>query len=205
MTSAPILIASCSPRKGGNSDFAASLIARTLPGTGKVMRVADMSVRPCNACGVCDSMPGRCMLDGYTVQPTDPKVPLPPTDGAKALFAALSGGPVSFVVSPIYYYHLPAQAKAWVDRAQRWWALKGETPAKGNTLACVFISGREQGDMLFDGAERTMRWMAKTLGMEWAEPLHLRGLDAASALADSPELQASVCYYTAKVLAGLPR
>lgn len=205
MSSAPILVASCSPRKGGNSDFAASLIARTLPGQASVMRVADMSVRPCNACGVCDSMPGRCTLDGYTVQPTDPKAALPPMDGAKALFAALAAGPVSFVVSPIYYYHIPAQAKAWVDRAQRWWALNGETPAKGKALACVFISGRTKGDRLFEGAELTMRWMARTLGMEWLEPLHLRGLESASMLADSPELQASVCYYTAKVLAGLPR
>ena len=68
-----------------------------------------------------------------------------------------------------------------------------------------FISGRTNGERLFEGAELTMRWMARTLGMEWLEPLHLRGLEVSSALADSPELQASVSYYTAKVLAGLPR
>lgn len=200
MTSAPILIASCSPRKGGNCDFASSLIARTLPGPSQLMRVADMSVRPCNACGVCDSMPGRCTLDGYTVQPTVPSAPLPPADGAKALFAALAAGPVSFIVLPVYFYHIPAQAKAWVDRTQRWWTANGDTPARGKSMACVFVSGRSKGDKLFEGAERTMRWMAKTLGMEWCEPLHLMGLDGSSALADSLEMQAEVCYYTARVM-----
>lgn len=203
MSTAPILIASCSPRKGGNSDCAASLIARTLPGPSQILRVADASVRPCIACGVCDSMPGRCTQDGYTVQPTFPSAPLPPMDGAKTLFAAMAAGPVSFIVSPIYFYHIPAQAKAWVDRAQRFWAMKGETPLKGKAMACVFIAARSQGERLFEGAEISLRWMAKTLGMEWCEPLRLYGLEGPSALADSQELQANVCYYTARVLGGL--
>ena len=124
---------------------------------------------------------------------------MPPKDGAKALFAAMALAPVTFIVSPIYYYHIPAQAKAWVDRTQRFWALNGETPAKGRAMACVLIAARQQGEMLFDGAERSLRWMAKTLGMEWLEPLRLYGLEHASALADSVEKQADICSYTARV------
>ncbi len=199
MSTAPVFIASCSPRKGGNSDFAASLVERTLPVPASVIRVADAHVRPCNACGVCDSMPGRCTLDGPTVLPSSATAQPPLTDGAKALFAAMTTAPVTFIVSPIYYYHIPAQAKAWVDRTQRFWALNGETPAKGRAMACIFIAARQQGEMLFDGAERTLRWMARTMGMEWLEPLHLYGLEHASALADSVEKQAEICSYTARV------
>ena len=61
--SAPVFIASCSPRKGGNCDFAAALVARTLPVASSVVRVADSCVRPCNACGVCDSC--RLRKEGF--------------------------------------------------------------------------------------------------------------------------------------------
>ena len=205
MSSAPVFIASCSPRKGGNCDFAASLVERTLPVRSSIVRVADANVRPCNACGVCDSMPGRCTLDGPTVLPSSASVQLPPKDGAKALFAAMTLAPVTFIVAPIYYYHIPAQAKAWVDRTQRFWAMNGESPAKGRAMACILIAARPRGDMLFDGAERSLRWMAKTLGMEWLDPLELYGLEYASALADSVEKQADICSYAARVFGSLPR
>jgi len=205
MSSAPVFIASCSPRKGGNCDFASSLVARTLPVATSVIRVADANVRPCNACGVCDSMPGRCTLDGPTVLPSSAGVQMPMRDGAKALFASMTLAPVTFIVAPIYYYHIPAQAKAWVDRTQRFWAMRGESPAKGKGMACIFVAARERGDMLFDGAERSLRWMAKTLGMEWLEPLELYGLEHASALADSVEKQAAVCSYAARVFGGFSR
>jgi multimeric flavodoxin WrbA len=130
---------------------------------------------------------------------------MPPKDGAKALFAAMTLAPVTFVVAPIYYYHIPAQAKAWVDRTQRFWALNGDTPAKGKAMACILIAARERGEMLFNGAERSLRWMAKSLGMEWLEPLRIYGLEHASALADSVEKQADICSYTARVFGSLPR
>ena len=205
MSSAPVFIASCSPRKGGNCDFASSLVARTLPVATSVIRVADANVRPCSACGVCDSMPGRCTLDGPTVLPSSAGVQMPMRDGAKALFASMTLAPVTFIVAPIYYYHIPAQAKAWVDRTQRFWAMRGESPAKGKGMACILVAARERGDMLFDGAERSLRWMAKTLGMEWLEPLELCGLEHASALADSVEKQAAVCSYAARVFGGFSR
>lgn len=206
MSGAPVFIASCSPRKGGNCDFAASLVARTLPVSSTVQRVADAGVRPCNACGVCDSMPGRCTLDGPTVLPSSSgSSQLPQRDGAKALFAAMTLAPVTFIITPIYYYHIPAQAKAWVDRTQRFWAMNGESPAKGKAMSCILIGARPRGDRLFEGAERTLRWMARTLGMEWLEPLELYGLEQASALADSVEKQADVCEYAARIFGGLPR
>ena len=59
--------------------------------------------------------------------------------------------------------------------------------------------------MLFDGAERSLRWMAKSLGMEWLEPLRIYGLEHASALADSVEKLAEICSYTARIFGSIPR
>ncbi|MBR4423345.1 MAG: NAD(P)H-dependent oxidoreductase, partial [Mailhella sp.] len=137
-------------------------------------RVADAGVRPCASCGRCLSHPGECALDGSG-------------DGAAALFAHAAAARLTLIVSPIYFYHLPAQAKAWIDRAQRWWALPASAkPAAGRTLSAILIAARERGEHLFDGAERSLRYMALALGMEWHPALRLYGYDSPGALrADS--------------------
>ena len=103
-------IAACSPRRGGNSDCAAETVRLALPVPALTARVADAGVRPCVSCGHCLSHPGECALDGAR-------------DGAAALFSHAAAAHLTLIVSPIYFYHLPAQAKAWIDRSQRWWAL----------------------------------------------------------------------------------
>ena len=118
-------LAACSPRRGGNSDFAASLLQQALPGRSTLRRVADCGVRPCISCGFCGENPGRCALDG-------------PEDGAAALFDEMLRARFCIVVSPVYFYHIPAQAKAWVDRAQRFWAC-AERPGKGGILSAVLF------------------------------------------------------------------
>jgi len=185
----PFFIASCSPRRGGNSDFAAELLQETLPGPVVLRRIADAHVLPCSSCGYCDTHPGRCALDGSAGEAWG--------DGASGLFRATCAAPFTFVVSPVYFYHLPAQAKAWIDRSQRFWSWKGVKPGQGKGLTAVLMGARMKGDKLFEGAERTLRYMAQALGMEWHEPLRLYGLDGADALAGCPEKQELVRSFAA--------
>ena len=168
----PFFLVSCSPR-AGNSDFAVHELRQALPGPCLVRRLADAGVRPCVSCGYCDAHPGQCTLDG-------------PQDGTAEMFQTMCRASLSIIVSPVYFYHIPAQAKALVDRAQRFWAC-GEKPGRGRQLSAVLIGARPRGEKLFEGAERTLRYMALTLGMEWREPLCLYGLDGPQALASSPE------------------
>ena len=176
-----ILLAACSPRRGGNSDFAAHLLQEALPGRSLVRRVADLGVRPCISCGFCALHPGFCSLDT-------------PEDGAKALFEDMQRARFCLVISPVYFYHLPAQAKAWVDRTQRFWAC-GEKPAHGRILSAVLFGARPRGEKLFEGAERTLRYMALALGMSWQEPLRLYGLDGPDALEKSAEARERILEY----------
>lgn len=168
-----VFLAACSPRRGGNSDFAASLVRLTIGAPCEMRRVAEEGVRPCVSCGFCDGRPGECSLDG-------------PGDGAHVLFERMCRSPLSVVVSPVYFYHLPAQAKAWIDRTQRFWAC-GKKPGEGRPVTAVLLGARPRGEKLFEGAERTLRYMALTLGLTWVEPLRLYGLDAPGDLAASPE------------------
>ena len=166
---AKIVVLNGSPRKGGNGDLIALLLASSLSGQVLTRRIADEHVRPCISCGYCSDHPGECPLDG-------------PQDGARPLFRELCRAGAGVIISPVYFYHLPAQAKAWVDRSQRFWT-GGDKPGAGQVLTAVLYGARPRGEKLFEGAERTLRYMALALGLAWAEPLCLYGLDGPQDLA----------------------
>lgn len=178
---APVFLASCSPRRGGNSDAAVALLEQSLGVPCRTWRIADEGVRPCISCGYCDAHPGQCTLDA-------------PGDGARKLFDAMFAAPISVIVSPVYFYHVPAQAKAWIDRAQCFWTC-GEKPGRGKAVTAVLFGARLRGDKLFEGAERTFRYMALALGLTWEEPLRLYGLDRPGDLASSGEARTRIAEF----------
>ncbi len=170
-----VLITACSPRKNGNSDCAARILHDHLTVPSTVRRIADAGIRPCRSCGHCREHPGSCAMDAAE-------------DGTAGMFSLLSHASLGIVVSPVYFYHLPAQAKAWIDRSQRFWFQDPqERPLRDTALTAVLLAGRPTGEKLFDGAERTLRYMAMASGMRWLPPLCLYGLDDSGALAGSPE------------------
>ncbi|MBP3730192.1 MAG: NAD(P)H-dependent oxidoreductase [Mailhella sp.] len=173
-----VFIAACSPRSGGNSDYAASMLQHFFSGASHVLRVADIPLHPCSSCGHCAVHPGICSSKG---------------DGAPELFAHVARARLTIMVSPVYFYHLPAQAKAWVDRTQAFWNLpEADKPAAGNFFAAVLIGARPRGAKLFEGADLTLRYMAQALGMEWIQPLALYGLDGRDALKNNAQAQRQI-------------
>lgn len=183
-------VLACSPRRGGNTDGAADLLEKTLEESlgerGQTIRVADLPVRPCVSCGWCDAHPGECSLDRSSA----PVVPgfAPGPDPALPLLRDLCAAPVACLVSPVYFYHLPARAKALVDRAQAFWSLPSELkPGRGRVMGAVLLGARPRGEKLFAGAILTLRSVADVLGLTLAAPLSLYGLDDAEALSRSPE------------------
>ena len=84
----PFFLVSCSPRRGGNSDFAVRELQKALPAPCRVCRLTESGVRPCVSCAFCDAHPGKCSLDGAG-------------DGAAAMFQTMFRSRLSILVSPI--------------------------------------------------------------------------------------------------------
>ena len=192
------LVLSCSPRKAGNSDSAAELVggefAARRPGLSlSVRRLSDIDIRACTACDYCAAHPGRCSMAGL--------------DETNRLLSALCAPspelPVSVIVSPIHFYHLPARLKALLDRRpgsvpsplRRRGGRSPEKPGRDAKLAVVLLAARRQGARLFEGSLLTLRYVASALGLELVEPLTLYGLDAPDALSRDGEAQARVREY----------
>ncbi|OIO03690.1 MAG: hypothetical protein AUJ49_04115 [Desulfovibrionaceae bacterium CG1_02_65_16] len=172
-----VAVIACSHRAGGNSDAAAALLARGVREAGASARVVELRqyrVLACLACRACAAeAQSRCVLAAQ--------------DDVESLFHVLLHARAVIFASPIYFYGLPSLCKTWVDRSQRIW----EARRKGDSwLAAVperpafacFVAGQAKGDRLFDGARLTLKYFLVNFGLSLAEPLGLRGMDAAGDL-----------------------
>lgn len=174
--SRPVIFAA-SPRPGGNSDAAAGHVARGLSGFGaepELVSLRDYEVLACKGCSHCARDPkGLCLLREK--------------DQAEVLFQKLMRAPAVVIASPIYFYHLPAGFKAWIDRAQSYYQrrLAGDkelSDRSGLPAYICLIAGRSRGQRLFDGSLLTLRYFLEPFGFEIREALNFRGLDAAGDL-----------------------
>jgi multimeric flavodoxin WrbA len=173
----PVIFAA-SPRPGGNSDAAAGLVARGMAGAGErpeIVHLRDYAVAACLGCGHCArSERGQCVLDGQ--------------DQAGELFAKLLGASMAVFTAPIYFYHLPAGFKAWIDRSQRHYARwqSGDPQLAGRSelpaYACL-VAGRPRGERLFEGSLLTLRFFLKTFNFSLRDSVTIMGMDAAGELA----------------------
>jgi multimeric flavodoxin WrbA len=204
--SAPDCVLACSPRRTGNTDTAADLVRDALrEGESRpceVRRVADLPLRPCSACGLCDARPGECSLDKeFFFPPAGAAV----RDEGLPLLRALCRAPVACLISPLYFYHFPGQAKCLLDRAQTFRTLPpARKPGAGKTLGVVLLGGRSRGEKMFAGALLSLRYVADSLGMNPAEPLLLRGLDETGALRRRPAAQRAIRAYALFLKASVP-
>jgi len=182
-----VAVFACSHRGGGNSDAAAALIARGVReagGSARVIELRQFRVLQCLACRACaGEVQSRCVLREK--------------DEAEVLFGVLMAAPVVVFASPIYFYGLPSLCKTWVDRSQRFWEARHKKDAWAMALAerpafACFVAGQPSGPKLFDGARLTLKYFLVNFGLTLAEPLGLRGMDAAGDLLSSAEHTRSV-------------
>lgn len=179
-------IYAASARSGGNSDTAASLMARAIAEADPryadglpVHHLREYSIRNCAACGRCSFKPeSGCSLDARG-EPDD----------ARRLLAPLHAAPYVVFCSPIYFYHVPGLFKSLMDRSQadyeKWMAKDPALRELPKRRAYVILNaGRPTGDKLFEGALITLKFFLITYNIELAEPLLLRGLDARGDLSD---------------------
>ena len=132
--------------------------------------LAGKKLSGCLHCGACKK-DGTCSLGK--------------TDDCEAAFSAMLNASLVLWLSPVYFYGLPAQAKALIDRSQRFYESRACEHNKAANALCpralsLFVSGRRKGDMLFAGSHLALKYFFAALGIPYAGSLALRGLEAPS-------------------------
>ena len=187
------LILACSPRRGGNSDQAALLMAEGLSSAGadpQVVHLRDHHVLPCTGCQSCGPQSGfKCVLMHR--------------DQAEHLFRLVLGAPLLFFAAPIYFYHVPALFKGFIDRAQRYFVAKNAGDPVLATLpprkAHVFLAGgRTRGERLFEGTLLSLRYFLWPFNAVLGEDLCLHGIDGPDDLRGDEEARGRVEDFAAR-------
>jgi multimeric flavodoxin WrbA len=123
-------------------------------------------------------------------------------DDMQPVYEALERSDHIVMAAPIYFYNVPAQAKAVIDRTQALWTRKymrqeaGEGPDARTDRRGFFIGvGATRGKRLFDGTLYTMRYFFDAVDAEYAGSLVYGEVDEKGAIREHPTAMKE-CYET---------
>ncbi|MBQ7457398.1 MAG: flavodoxin family protein [Desulfovibrio sp.] len=169
-----ILLFQTSPHENGVTATIAELLAEHLAKAHiphKLLSLTKRPIRPCCHCGFCQSHPSSCSLDSAN-------------DQAPEMLNALRRAPFLVVFAPIYFYALPANFKALIDRSQRFWQSHQGLETENALPTLVLLhAARSHGDHLFSGALLTLTYFLKMLSRTIEASYTFRGLES---VADIP-------------------
>lgn len=164
-----ILILQCSPKKNGVTDTFASIFSSGAKKAGAIVTsvaLREYTFQACTGCGCCYPAPHRCVFW---------------EDGAETIFSFIINASLVIFCFPIYFYGAPAHLKALIDRGQRFWAANLEnrySPSHNPTPTVAIMSaGRSRGNLLFDGAKRSLRFFLECMNAQLIESHEFRGLE----------------------------
>ncbi len=100
-------------------------------------------------------------------------------DDMDAIYPKLLTYDVIIIAAPMFFYAIPAQLKALIDRSQAVWArthVLGQKLPPGRKGAFIGV-GATGGQKLFDGSIMTLKYFFGTIGVSYAGELLVRGVD----------------------------
>jgi multimeric flavodoxin WrbA len=136
-----ILVVMASPRKSSNSSILARQIGAGAEGSGasvEYVSLRELDIRPCAGCDACRKEP-RCIVG----------------DDMQSLYPKLQACDALVLASPVYWFTVAAQMKAFVDR---WYAFGGDrayAALAGKRVGIVLTYG--DADPFISGAVNALR------------------------------------------------
>ena len=164
-----VLVILGSPRKKGNSEILTLALlegVRQAGGSPEIIRLGDLKISPCISCGGCDKT-GKCVVE----------------DDMTPLYEKIITLDKIIVSSPIFFYGITAQTKAFIDRTQALWNRKRLLQKKGEWVdnperRGFFISvAATRGARIFEGAILTMKYGYDAMGMQYGGDFLVTGPD----------------------------
>ena len=158
-----------SPRRGGNTEVLLDSVVRGVVAAGsevELIRLSELDIQPCINCGGCDKT-GCCILK----------------DEMTPLYDKLLAADRIILAAPVYFYGIPAHAKAFVDRVQALWSRKRlrkkegvwhQDPDRKGFLVSVAAT---HGKRVFEGAILTMRYTCDAIGILYGGEYVVRGIE----------------------------
>jgi multimeric flavodoxin WrbA len=166
-----------SPRREGNTEILLDEALRGASDNGGLCEkviLRDLKITPCLEIYKC-AEDGVCAIQ----------------DEMQGLFPKIIQAERLLLASPIFFYSVPALAKAMIDRCQSLWAKKYILKLPVSPIAerkGAFISvAATRGKKLFDGVRLTVKYFFDAIDVAYSDELFVRGADEKGEVRDQPE------------------
>ncbi|GAB6097505.1 hypothetical protein JCM14469_37590 [Desulfatiferula olefinivorans] len=185
-----------SPRKKGNTAFLLDTFLAEAERHGAEthrIHVPDLAVTPCTGCGRCERK-GFCRFDD---------------DMPNRIYPLLRMSDVVVIASPVYFYSVPAELKALIDRTQTLWArrykLRLSDPDVSSRQGFLLSVGATGGGDLFDGIRLTMKYFFRGIAANNAGDLTYSRIEDPGEMKRHPTVDDDVGRAVTELLAPLKR
>lgn len=165
-----------SPRRNGNSSILLSSFlteAERLGARTYRLEVAQKQIHPCIGCGHCEKH-GFCVIK----------------DDMTDVYALLRRADLIVMATPIFFYNVPAQLKALIDRSQTLWSRryvhKLSDPGRKWRSGFFLAVGATKGKNLFEGVTLTARYFFDAVGARYDGSLTFPKIEEAGKIAQHP-------------------
>lgn len=135
-----------------------------------------MAIAGCIGCGGCDKT-GKCVVD----------------DDMQKIYPLLLEADAIVLAAPIYFYSVPAQVKALIDRCQALWCKRFLEKSPENLRSYdsgtgyLIAVGATRGANLFEGTNLVTRYWYDALDMSFEGGLYVKAVDKRGEISDHPE------------------
>jgi multimeric flavodoxin WrbA len=166
-----------SPRAEGNTELLLNEALKAVKEENcsvTVFRPSEMSISPCTNCGGCEES-GECIIK----------------DDMEKIYTAIREGERFILASPVFFFGLPAQIKALIDRCQCFWCekylLKKPVPAGPNGRKGLLINvGGMKRQVGYNCCNATAIAFFRTINVPEHETLAFQQIDAKGAILKHP-------------------
>ena len=184
-----------SPRKKGNTNYLLSLFMNEAENLGAqtcIIEVTQKNIVPCIGCGHCEKK-------GFCITKND--------DMTNEIYPLLREADVVVLAAPIYFYNVPAQLKALIDRTQTLWSRKYKLnltdPARHYRRGFLLAQGATKGKNLFEGVDLTAKYFFDAVGARFDGSLTYRHIEDTGDMEKHPTVQKDVTTSVKELLASL--
>ena len=168
-----ILVLHASPRSEGNSRALAEMFMAGAEAAGHQIRcinIGKADIKPCIACDHCRNNANNCLYQ----------------DDMQELYPAIKGSDCVVFAAPLYFYGLPAQLKAVLDR---FYAFGPDYSFLQGKDCVLLMTAADTSKNCFDGAVKNYQLaLINYLGWHDKGMLLVGGVNAAGAIKDNPAL-----------------
>lgn len=173
-----------SPRAKGNTEWMLESFMEEAFHFGKsheVLIPSKMDIKPCRGCRLCEEK-GYCAIDN--------------DDMTRVVYPLLRKADLVVMASPVFFYNVPSQLKALIDRSQTLWArkyiMKLEDPASRWRKGFFLCLGATKGKNLFEGPGLTAKYFFDGISADYAGILGYRQIEKPGDFAKHPDADREV-------------